>query len=200
MTPVFPTSYFGSIEYYRSICSFDFVQIEAKEHFVKQTARSRCEILGSNGVLRLSIPVVRNNGSHTSIDEIIIDDRENWRKNHWKSIESAYASSAYFDHYGIEIEKLIFNKDLPYLLDFNQSIHLSILSWLDMEKASRYTTVYELPSETLFDFRSKNFEDHAPSDHNKYTQVFREKNDCIQNLSILDIIMNQGPMARTFLF
>lgn len=198
MLPVFPIGYFGSIEYYRFLCQFKEVQFEAKEHFIKQTARSRCEILGANGILRLSIPVIRQQGSHTSIDKVLLDDRENWRKNHWKSIESAYACSVYFDYYGMEIEELIFS-DTTSLLDFNLAIHRKILSWLDLDINYQLTSEFHQNLPVSIDYRYQNFESTANSSHLNYTQVFREKNECVYNLSILDLILNQGPMARTFL-
>lgn len=199
MLPVFPTCYFGSIEYYRSLCQFEEIQFEAKEHFIKQTARSRCEILGANGVLRLSIPVIKHQGSHTSTDEVLLNDRENWRKNHWKSIESSYASSVYFDYYGTEIKELLFS-DTTSLLDFNLAIHNKILSWLDLDITHNLTSDFHDNLPLSLDYRSQNFESSTNSSHSSYTQVFREKNECVSNLSILDLVLNQGPMTRTFLF
>ena len=107
MIPVFPIVYFGSIAYFKELAKYSEVFIETKENFPKQSYRNRCEIVGSNGILSLSIPTKRNNGSKTPIDEVILSKEENWKKRHWRSITSAYQSAPFFDHYGMEVEELL---------------------------------------------------------------------------------------------
>ena len=60
---VFPTAYFGNIAYFAALAKSISPVIEGKEHFVKQTLRTRCTILGANAIQQLSIPVIRPNGS-----------------------------------------------------------------------------------------------------------------------------------------
>ena len=90
MTPIFPTAYFGSISYYKSLFSFSSILIEGNENFIKQSLRNRCDIATSNGILQLSVPVRKINGSKTKSKVIEISNDTNWQKNHWKAIESAY--------------------------------------------------------------------------------------------------------------
>ena len=78
MLPVFPTSYFGNTNYFSLILKQDKIILEAKENYIKQTFRSRCEILTGNGLKQLSIPVIRKNGSKTSIDEVEISYETDW--------------------------------------------------------------------------------------------------------------------------
>ena len=63
--PVFPLLYAAPIEYYALMVQFDAILLEKKEHFVKQSFRNRCEIVGANGVLRLSIPTHRKGRERT---------------------------------------------------------------------------------------------------------------------------------------
>ena len=93
MAQIFPTSYFGNLSYYSALIKESSIVFEAKEHFIKQTFRNRCELLTGNGIQFISIPVLRKNGSKTSIDEVEISYDTDWRKDHWKAIESAYSNS-----------------------------------------------------------------------------------------------------------
>lgn len=194
---LFPTAYFGSIAYYRELVTHSGGCIDAHEHFIKQTLRSRCEILGPNGVQVLSIPVNKPGGSKTPVREVEID-QSNWQKLHWKAIETAYGSAPFFDYYGMEVEELIHFKSTN-LLAFNQHIHDRICSWLDLEIPLHFSERFYAPEELESDFRSTDFS----SVHNflmeKYIQVFRQREECVLNLSILDLVFNEGPMARKWL-
>lgn len=200
MTPIFPIAYFGNIAYYKSIFSCKAVKLECFEHFVKQSIRNRCDILTSNGVLHLSIPIIRNNGSKTLIKDVLIDSNTDWRKNHWKAIESAYASSPYFDHYSQDVYDLIYQEEKN-LVQFNLNINKAIFNWLGFETAVSLTTQYEVLNELKVDFRSSFNKNSETSQFNfkQYTQVFEENQSFTPNLSILDAIFALGPMARTLI-
>ena len=186
MLPVFPTSYFGNTNYFSLILKQDKIILEAKENYIKQTFRSRCEILTGNGLKQLSIPVIRKNGSKTSIDEVEISYETDWRKDHWKAIESAYSNSPYFDHYGSEVKDLIYHNESN-LLKFNENIRNRICSWLGIE-------LQVFPSETYQNLTFKEF-DKSPN-FKKYIQVFGDYSSFESNLSILDSIFCLGPLAR----
>lgn len=188
MIPIFPTSYFGNIYYFKTLFQYKEICIESKENFIKQSLRNRCEILTANGVQQLSIPVIRKNGSKTPIDEVEIATNLDWQKNHWKAIESAYSSSPYFDHYGIEVKELIYNKEVN-LLKFNDLIFNRVFLWLGIETKINYSTEYQ-NIEGMIDYRS-NFPEIPLPD---YIQVFG--NSFEPNLSILDAIFCLGPMSR----
>lgn len=193
---VFPIAYFAPIAYYREFCKAESPIIEVKEHFVKQTIRSRCEILGPNGKQLLSIPVEKVNGNKTAMDELLIVD-DGWRKIHWKSIETAYSSAAHFDYYGMEVKELI-DAPLTNLVEFNLKVHRRILHWLDFPDLN-----FECSSEYVLnpttDFRNVKLDSESTLEHKNYYQVFRERPECMHNLSILDLIFNEGPMARNWM-
>jgi len=92
---IIPTSYFGNIFYYKIIYDNKF-EIEINDFFEKQTIRNRCEILGPNKVLKLTVPCKKEK---TQIKNIKISYSEDWRKIHSKSIEYSYRSSSYFEYY-----------------------------------------------------------------------------------------------------
>jgi len=194
---VFPTAYFGSIQYYKMLVASENPVIETKEHFIKQTCRSRCEILGPNGKQTLSVTTKKVNGSKTVMDEMEIIDDE-WRKNHWKSLETAYASSAYFDFYGTEVNELIFNSEKS-LLVLNNLIHKRIISWLELPITVEYSQSFVENIDLKNDYRAFDFSSMSNEKHGNYTQVFAEKKDTVHNLSMLDLVFNQGPMARNWI-
>ena len=194
MTTIFPLAYFGNIAYFRELIQAENCILEIKEHFVKQTVRTRCEIATANGLLQLNVPVVRKNGSKTVLEAIEIAYDTDWRKSHWKAIESAYASAPFFDYYGSEVEELIYAKEKN-LVQFNLNSTRRILSWLDISLELKTSGEY-LNSAELRDFRGSDFSDStaiAP-----YHQVFNSAEEFNPHLSILDVIFCEGPMARNW--
>lgn len=192
---VFPATYFGSIDYYRALAKHPHVVLEAKEHFPKQSYRNRCDILSANGILSLSIPVERPNGSRTVMDEIEIPDTENWRPRHWRSIKSAYQSAPFFDYYGMEVEELLFHPTSN-LFAFNSLITERIISWLDLEISLEASNSFHPPVENdprdIFGRKGSA----QPFEVAPYMQVFPSTESYKSSLSMLDAIMCIGPMAR----
>ncbi len=198
MIPVFPTTYFGSVIYYQHLVKHAVVRIETKEHFPKQSYRNRCDIVSADGILSLSIPVKKPNGSKTPTEEIQLANHENWRARHWRSIKTAYQSAPYFDYYGMEVHNLIYRND-TLLIDYNEAISQRIIEWLDIPTSMQRTAAFEPiqpddPREILVDKnRNKDYKS-AP-----YIQVFPSKESFTSNISILDAIMCSGPLARNLI-
>ncbi len=195
---IFPVAYFGSIAYFQEIVKYKTIFFEAKEHFPKQTYRNRCDILGSDGILSLSIPTKKKNGSKTFTEDIILSNEENWRKRHWRAISSAYQSSPFFDYYGIEVKELLMNEDNNFL-NYQIDITKRILSWLDVEIEIKKTTAFTPIAEN--DYRinlveKNSFQEIIPA---PYIQVFPGNNHFRKSLSILDAIFCEGPMARNLI-
>lgn len=198
MIPVLPTSYFGSIAYFQELAKHKEVLIEAKEYFPKQTYRNRCDILGGDGILSLSIPVKKPAGSKTKTDEVLLSNEENWRMRHWRSFTSAYQASPYFDHYRMEIRELLFNEE-DSILKFNTTITKRIIDWLDLKTKLTMTNEFQTPLEN--DLREILVAKGAHQKEEKatYIQVFQGKKYFRKSLSVLDAILCNGPMARNLI-
>lgn len=197
VTPVFPAVYFGSIGYFKTLSQFNKVELDGLETFTKQTFRNRFILNTANGIKPLSIPVVKPNGNSTTTEEVLLDDSENWRNEHWRTIKSAYASAPYFDFYGIEIEELLFDATTT-LFNLNRKITERIIQWLELNVT--ILTSQEFSPFIENDFRittanKKAFTEHQPC---PYIQVF-ESNDYSEAISILDAILCIGPMARNLI-
>ncbi len=197
MSIVFPIAYFGPIAYYRQLVSSKQFFIEQHETYVKQTIRNRTTIYSSNGLLDLSIPVKKVFGNKTITKDIQISYDEDWIKNHWKALESAYMHTPYFEHYGSEVFQLISSKETS-LLNFNLSILNSIIKWLDLDVYFNCTESYS--KNVGEDFRTFNFNQPNVDDKTSYYQVFSGNHGYIPNLSLLDLLFHEGPLARKYLY
>ncbi|HRW62396.1 MAG TPA: WbqC family protein [Bacteroidales bacterium] len=199
---VLTTAYLAPVQYYSKFLKYDKVLIEVHDHFTKQTYRNRCKIYAANGVLQLSVPVKKDQ-TKTKICDIKIDYDTNWRKVHWKSIESAYKASPFFDYYADDL-KLFFNKKYNFLIDFNTELQYQILSFLDLNISIEFTSSYiDKYNKDYEDFREKihpkkEIEDKDFLKH-EYIQVFIDRYGFQPNLSIIDLLFNEGPHTRNIL-
>lgn len=199
MNCTLPSVYFGNIQYFSKFIEFENINIEIFDNFQKQTFRNRCEIYSANGKLNLTVPVIKNHNKKTLTKDILIDFTENWQKNHFKSIESAYRSTPYYQYY-IDDFIIIFNYKYKYLLDINNQITETILKVLNIEKSFSYTKEFNEFSEN--DFRqtiSPKCKSTLLANIPNYYQVFEHKHGFIHNLSIIDLIFNEGTDSKQYL-
>lgn len=197
-TPVFATSYFPPYAYLQELIKHKYIFIEAHEHLQKQTYRSRCEILNANGIQTLSVPLVR---THQKIKSgvVQISCAQNWKINHWRSIESAYNRSAYFEFYRDELKDLFF-EDEKNLLTFNTKILLWVLLQLKVKTAISFTLEYLESIKAGSDFKNLCFPQKASIEKfKKYPQVFSYKTDFTPSLSCIDLLFNCGPDSIYYL-
>lgn len=202
---VLSTSYFAPIQYYCKLIQYDTILIEQWENYSKQSYRNRCNIMGANGVLPLSIPVVKATHKKMLTKDVKISYDTNWQKLHWKGIESAYKSSPYYEYYIDDLERF-FNQKWDYLLEYNQEIQNTICEILEIDPKIQLTEDFiELKQEEVVDFRnaihpkaSKAILDNS-FQAEEYTQVFSDKHPFASNLSILDVVFNLGPEGESYL-
>lgn len=188
---ILPIAYFGNLEYFWYFVKHNKVTIDIGETYVKQSYRNRSEIYGANGKLNISIPVVRPHGAKSKTNQITFSNAENWKKKHWKSIESAYRRTPFYEFYIDQIEKLFF-ADYLSLADFNLALthHLVSKLGIDCEINTTNTSPAQLEDDlraTLNPKRESKFK--SP----EYIQTFSDRNPFLKNLSILDILFNEGP-------
>lgn len=192
---VFPIFYAGNIAYYRALLRSDLPYFERFEHFPKQTYRNRIEILGPNDLQKLSIPVEKT-GERMPFHQVRISYAEHWQKNHWKSLETAYRRSPYFEFYEPKLRPF-FKDKVEKLIDFNLGIHQVILDSLQLDLSTPLTDrYYDLPPEQ--DYRTQSFAEPV-NDIEPYLQVFSDRHPFHANLSMLDGLFNLGPMAKELL-
>lgn len=191
---IFSAYYFPPIRYVSDFIKSETNWIDEFENFQKQTYRNRCYILGPNGRQLLVVPIVHNGKRRMKDIEISYD--ANWQKEHFKSLEAAYRRSSFFEfyeHYFTEV----FEKKHKYLLDLNLSILEQILRILQKEVQIYKTEKYIELSEN--DFREKYQAKKEAKKIPEYAQVFQEKLPFETDLSIIDLICNNGPESVIYL-
>ena len=191
---VFPTAYFPSIYYLKEFFACSNPLIEIQENFPKQTIRNRCEVLTSNGILTLSIPVLHNSSGKQLTKDVRIDYSKNWQIDHWRAIQSAYAAAPYFEDYFEEIKSLI-NYRSSFLLEKNEQIIRFIESILEIKSNYAYTSKFE----NKIVSQKNLFLEHDETDVKPYQQVFGYDKLFVPNMSILDLIFNEGPFCRKWI-
>lgn len=185
------TAYLPNIAYLSQILNHEQIFIEQHEYFVKQTFRNRCEIVTANGKLSLSIPLIKQ-ADKEIISEKKISYAEDWQKQHWRAMTSAYKNSPYFEFFEDDF-KPFYETQFEYLLDYNTQILHTILHVLRVKKQINFTTQFELNPNEIVD--SRNFSDKAKISFNEvkpYYQVFSDRIGFTPNLSCLDALFNIG--------
>ncbi|MCK5775379.1 MAG: WbqC family protein [Bacteroidales bacterium] len=200
-TKLLSSTYFGPIDYFANIFQGEEIKIETEENYQKQSYRNRCSIYGANGKLDLNVPVTHNKtvGKRLKTKDALIANEFDWQKLHWKSIESAYRTSPYFEFYEDDLRPL-FEKKHKFLLDLNFEVLETLQDLLQEEWNISKTKEYEMSPEGVLDLR-KEF---SPKVETKiiipeYTQVFSDKYGFISNLSIFDLIFMEGTNAEAYL-
>jgi hypothetical protein len=199
---ILSTSYLPPIEYFTSIINSKEVIIEKKESYKKQTYRNRCEVYSSNGKLDLSIPIIKINGHNTRTEDIRISYKYNWQKKHWRAIESAYNSSPFFLYYKDDLRKF-FTEKYESLIDFNFDLLMVLFEMLEIKPKIKFSNEFiKSYDENSIDKRniiSPKNNNNSSENFPAYTQVFDTKLGFIPNLSIIDLIFNEGPNAIEYL-
>jgi hypothetical protein len=192
--------YLPCLDYFVQLVHHDTIYLEACENFQKQSYRNRCLILTANKIDLLSVPVLNSN-SKTLIREVEIDYTQPWQKVHWRAIQSAYGKAPYFEYFSDYFQKL-YDKKPRFLWDLNLEALTVCLTLLRIEKNIQFTTEYNKEA----GIHVKEVSDKRSLIHPKkpvemaeirYTQAFGRQ--FVPNLSIVDLLLNEGPNGKTLL-
>jgi hypothetical protein len=193
------TAYLPPVEYFSLVSDAKEIQIEKEENYIKQTYRNRCYILSAHGLQLLSVPVFLGSVHKTLIKDIRIDYSKRWQQVHLRAMTASYNSSPYFEFYFERIEKVISGYN-EYLLDLNNQLTEVILDILKIKKNFLCTDNFEPVGNEAYDFRYKITPKKKSSYTGKrYLKVFDMNGEFIPRLSIIDLIFNMGPEARSYL-
>ena len=194
-------AYFGPIDQFSAMAHAEEVLFENEDNYQKQTYRNRTYIYGANGKLILNIPIKHLNSpgvkQHQKYRDVMIENDFKWQKQHWKSLKSAYQTSPFFEFYEDDIAPL-FHKEESYLMEFNYKCFQLVCECLQLEINYKKTEEYIRHPQDIKDMRgliNAKKEIEIPV----YNQVFQEKEGFLPDLSILDLMFNEGPNAVNYL-
>ncbi|MCJ8211144.1 WbqC family protein [Mucilaginibacter sp. RS28] len=196
-----PMFYLPPVEYFVQVNRYKpDLWIEQCEHFPKQTYRNRANVYSPDGVLALVVPVVKGSKVHTPVKDVKISYDFNWQRLHWMSLQACYRRSAYFEYYEADFAPF-YEKKEPYLFDYNNQLLDLITNKLKIKTKFNLAEDFEAKyPETIADFRqSIHPKKDSLFEQKKYFQVFEERKGFIRNLSIVDLLFNQGPHAVNYL-
>ncbi len=200
---VFPALYNGPVSYYARLIRENQILLEQYDHYSKQTYRNRCRILGPNGIQSLSVPVKRRRGTKNYLRDIRVDYDTPWNRIHWRSLIASYASSPFF-HYLMDELIPFYEGTVVFLIDLNEGLLRATLGLLGIEIPVGRTHTFA-PLEEILDPRSVIHPKMETATHDPlfralpYHQVFSDRAGFQENLSILDLLFNEGPNALPLL-
>ena len=191
------TSYLPPIQYISKFL-LGKVLIENDENYSKQTWRNRCVITGPNGIQALVVPVKRGSFHKIHIKDVEVDYDLPWVRNHLRTFHTAYKHSPFYEYYIEDLEQ-VYRKKIRFLLGLNSTLLEILLKLPDLPAIISYTGKYYRPGS------EENMLDYRESIHPKkrmvdpffqpvpYHQVFEDRYEFQPNLSIIDLLFNEGP-------
>lgn len=174
----------------------------------------------TNGPLALTIPT--NHDISLSMKDIRISDHANWRHVHWNALLSAYGESPFFEYYQDDIRPF-YEKKYEFLFDFNMETTAKMIELLDIRPKISITDEYVLSEERRVKsieseerkVKSEEFNTQIVDSRDairpkkplpdpefeskRYYQVYEQKYGFQPNMSILDLLFNEGNEAIFYL-
>ena len=196
-TLIHPT-YFPSISHFVAIAQSNAVTLEMDDNFQKQTNRNRMYIYSPNGVQLLNLPVKHTKFSHQKTRDIKLETAFDWQKQHFKSLEAAYRSSPFFEYFE-DAFMPIFEKRYTFLMDLNLETMAICSKCIGIEFNYAETQEYFHDAPDFNDFRNLANGKKDETQLEPYSQVFADRHGWLNNLSILDLLCNEGRHALDYL-
>ena len=200
MNTLLHPTYFPSISHFVTIAQSENITFEVEDNFQKQTNRNRTYIYSPNGIQLLNIPIKHSKENRQKTKDIKIEPEFDWQKQHFKSLETAYRSSPFFEFFEDDLRP-IFDRKYIFLLDLNFEVLEIVLKCMRMKVDFGKTLEYfhEIGDNSVIDLRNLVEGKKDNSTFQNYTQVFDDKYGFINNLSVLDLLFNEGKYAMDYL-
>lgn len=193
--------YFGTVNWYKMLFQFSNIEFEQYESYQKMSFRNRCMIVGSNGIINLSVPLEKGRRQKLLMKDVKISYSENWQEQHWRSICSCYGNSPFFEFYEESLRRL-FEARPTFLIDQNWETFEWVKKRLKLFTQEGRTDHYEQEvSNYCFDardlFKPKTYD--QVKDIVSYQQVFEDRIGFKPNLSVLDLMFCNGPSSKSLI-
>ncbi|MDI9318943.1 MAG: WbqC family protein [Phycisphaerales bacterium] len=197
--PVLP---FPNIYWWSHVLSAEQIILDQWEHFEKMSFRNRYMVAGSGGIITLSIPIAEGRQQRKAMRDIRIDAKTQWQNQHWRTLQSAYNRSPYFEFFESELAKL-YQQEFEHLVAFSKAsidvINQLLKQKLNFTESSDFIKLY--PEKTVdirSHFRSNRYL-HESKKYTPYTQLFQDRLGFQANLSLLDLLFMEGNFCMDFI-
>ncbi|MBQ2006083.1 MAG: WbqC family protein [Bacteroidales bacterium] len=190
-------AYFPPIEYFALLAKYSSVFMEAHESFQKQSYRNRCHIYAENGVQSLNFPI-QHSSKNLPITEVLVDYSTPWLLKTKRCIDTAYHSSAFFDYYRDELYAILDEKPET-LWDLDMNIIKFFMSKIGIATQILPTDEYGLEISADIHPKRPNTILNDLGLARPYYQVFSQRCGFISNLSVMDLLFNEGPASLDYL-
>jgi len=177
--------YLAPISAYKIYANTENTYFDITQQYQKKSLKNRTYILAANGALRLSIPLIHQGIEHRKYADIKISYAEKWQKDHWNSIISAYRRSPFFEFYEDDL-KQFYQSEYEYLYQLNIALHNWINQKIDLKKL-------EIKKQSEQKYQSIIIDKEQTCE--PYLQVFSDRFEFQNNLSIIDLLFNLGSKA-----
>ena len=203
-----PMLYLPPLSYMALICAQREVCIEAQENYLKSTYRNRCEVMGSNGIIDLSIPIIGGRDHHQLYRDVQIAYDNDWQHRHRMSIISCYGSSPFFEHYMPYLEPF-YDEQHTHLFKYNRELLSLLIRLMKLDVTISYTDSYEKELNDTADLRKAFKPGKEITEINigqkkwqiqeiSYMRVF-DIAYASNSVSCLDLLFNEGPQSKNIL-
>lgn len=149
----------------------------------------------------LSIPIqhVGGNQGRQKYKDVLLDNSYPWQRQHWRTLQTAYRTSPFFEFYEDDIAPL-YEQEHESLMVFNLQTIAIVCECLQIEMPENKTSMFELEPEGLKDFRKMvNAKLASELKQEPYAQVFDDRHEFVKNTSVLDLLFNEGTNALRYL-
>jgi len=116
--------------FYKILKSDVFVFLDNVQ-FSKNSYQNRVKIKSSQGAIWLTVPVLHKFGQLTK--EVKINNREQWREKHLKTLELNYKKASFFKPVFELLQEIYFKEEWELLVNFNIESIFSISKFLGIE-------------------------------------------------------------------
>lgn len=208
---------FAPVVIWAGLAEKTYIEFDVYDRYEKMSFRNTYTLIGANGPLRLSIPLVNGRNQRIPYQMVEIDNSQRWQLLHWRTIVSAYNRSPWFEFYQLELKQL-FEQQCKTLVEWNSwtvKWLLKQLKWTGkMEISSSKNELLAAGNEALKQddnlsklqlchdlrnvFAPKNIQQLLPNTVS-YSQVFQDRLNFFPYCSILDLLFCEGPNTKNIL-
>lgn len=193
--------YIGTVNYYKMLFGFKYIEFEEYEQYQKGSFRNRTIIPGANGLIPLSVPLQNGRDQRSLFKDIKIAYKENWILQHTRALDACYMRAPFYEFYRDGLFSILNSKE-EYLMDLDRKLIQWVLKMMKANLEIRFTNSYQKsPGTDTVDARNQFLPNQASSISNQviYGQVFQDRIGFQPNMSILDLLFCNGPASASLL-